>query len=260
MDIKKVKTIFFSPGRKTGNIASIFSRHLGYEFNRYDITSYKKRNTKVELLPDEVVVFAYPVYGGRVPEIMVKQLEDISFNNNLAVIIAVYGNRAYEDALLEMQDLLEEKGVKVVAAAALIANHSIMRKVAEGRPNEKDLEILEDFAKKVRNKIDILESFEVLEKIKLPGNYPYRKYNGIPLKPKGNKKCTACGACVNNCPVNAIPKENPRYTDKTKCITCMGCHVICPQNARHLNKILHFLSEIPFKKKHGARKEPDIFV
>lgn len=260
MDIKKVKTIFFSPGRKTGNIASIFSRHLGYDYERYDITSYKKRDTKIELASDEVAVFAYPVYGGRVADIMVKQLENIVFNNNIAVVLAVYGNRAYEDALLEMQDLLEAKGVKVAAAGAFIANHSIMRKVAAGRPDEKDMEILEDFAKKVRNKIDNLESFEKLEKLKLPGNYPYRKYNGIPLKPKGNRKCVACGACVNNCPVNAIPKENPRYTDKSKCITCMGCAAICPQNARHLNKILHFLSEIPFKKKHGARKEPDIFV
>ena len=60
--------------------------------------------------------------------------------------------------------------------------------------------------------------------------------------------------------MNAIPKENPRYTDKSKCITCMGCHVICPHNARHLNVVLHELSEIPFKMKHGKRKEPDIFV
>ena len=226
MDIKKVKTIFFSPGRKTGNIASIFSRHLGYDYERYDITSYKKRGTKIELASDEVAVFAYPVYGGRVVDIMVNQLENIVFNNNIAVVLAVYGNRAYEDALLEMQDLLEAKGVKVIAAGAFIANHSIMRKVAAGRPDEKDMEILEDFAKKVRNKIDNLESFEKLEKLKLPGNHPYRKYNGIPLKPKGNRKCVACGACVANCPMNAIPKENPRYTDKSKCITCMGCHVI----------------------------------
>ena len=73
MDIKKVKTIFFSPGRKTGNIASIFSRHLGYDYERYDITSYKKRDTKIELASDEVAVFAYPVYGGRVVDIMVSR-------------------------------------------------------------------------------------------------------------------------------------------------------------------------------------------
>ena len=159
-----------------------------------------------------------------------------------------------------MQDLLEAKGVKVIAAAAFIANHSIMRKVAVGRPDSKDMEILEEFAKKVRSKIDNLESIEKLEKLKLPGNYPYRKYNGIPLKPKGNRKCVACGACVANCPMNAIPKENPRYTDKSKCITCMGCHVICPHNARHLNVLLHELSEIPFKMKYGKRKEPDTFM
>ena len=59
MEIKKAKTIFFSPGRKTGNIASVFSRHLGYDYERYDITSFRKRNTKVELLPNEIVIFAY---------------------------------------------------------------------------------------------------------------------------------------------------------------------------------------------------------
>lgn len=260
MDITKAKTVFFSPGRKTGKIASIFSRHLGYEFERYDITSYKKRNTKIELNSDDVVIFAYPVYGGRVVDIMVKQLDNIIFNNNFAIVLAVYGNRAYEDALLEMQDLLEARGCKVAAAGAFIANHSIMRKVAVGRPDEKDMEILEDFARKVRSKIDNIKSFDELEKLKLPGNFPYRKYNGIPLKPKGNKNCIACGACVENCPVNAIPKENPRYTDKSKCITCMGCHVICPQNARHLNIILHEISEIPFKMKYGKRKEPDTFI
>lgn len=260
MDIKKAKTVFFSPGRKTGKIASTFSRFLGIEFERYDITSYKKRNTKIELNNGELVIFAYPVYGGRVVDIMVNQLENITFNNNSAVILAVYGNRAYEDALLEMQDLLEAKGVKVAGAGAFIANHSIMRKVAVGRPDEKDMAILEDFANKVKNKLNKINSFDELEKLKLPGNYPYRKYNGIPLKPKGNKKCVACGACVENCPMNAIPKENPRYTDKSKCITCMGCHVICPHNARHLNVVLHELSEIPFKLKYGKRKEPDIFI
>ncbi len=240
MEIKKSKSVFFSPARKTGDITSLFVSSLGYDTEKYNITSYKKRDTSVEFSSNDLAVFAYPVYGGRVPDIMIKQLEKITSDNTPAVIIAVYGNRAYEDALLEMQNILSEKGFIVIAAAAFIANHSIMTKVAVNRPDNKD----------------ILET----EKLNLPGDFPYREYNGIPLKPTGDSKCTACGACVQNCPVNAIPAENPRKTDKTKCITCMGCAAICPQNARHLNKILHFLSEIPFKKKYGARKEPDIFV
>ena len=135
-----------------------------------------------------------------------------------------------------------------------------MTKVAVNRPDEKDNEKIKDFADKVKNKIKNINNISNEKKLNLYGSFPYREYNGIPLKPKGDSKCTACGACVQNCPVNAIMAENPKVTDKTKCITCMGCAAICPQNARHLNKILHFLSEIPFKKKHGARKEPDIFI
>lgn len=159
-----------------------------------------------------------------------------------------------------MQNILSEKGFIVIAAAAFIANHSIMTKVAVNRPDAQDNEKIKDFAERVKNKLKNIENILETEKLNLPGNFPYREYNGIPLKPTGDSKCTACGACVQNCPVNAIPAENPRKTDKTKCITCMGCAAICPQNARHLNKILHFLSELPFKKKYGARKEPDIFV
>lgn len=260
MEILKSKSIFFSPARKTGDITSLFVSSLGYDIEKYNITSYKKRDTSVEFSSNDLAVFAYPVYGGRVPEIMVKQLDKMKADNTPAVIIAVYGNRAYEDALLEMQNLAKDKGFIVIAAAAFIANHSIMTEVAVNRPDDKDKEKIKDFAAAVKEKIKKIEDIKNIEHLQLPGDYPYRKYNGIPLKPTGDSKCTACGACVQNCPVNAIVAENPRKTDKTKCITCMGCAAICPQDARHLNKILHFLSEIPFKKKYGARKEPDIFV
>ena len=260
MEISKSKSVFFSPARKTGDITSLFVSSLVYEIEKYNITSYKKRDTAVNFLSNDLAVFAYPVYGGRVPDIMIKQLEKMKSNNTPAVIIAVYGNRAYEDALLEMQNILSEKGFIVIAAAAFIANHSIMTKVAVNRPDAQDNEKIKDFAERVKNKLKNIENILDIEKLNLPGNFPYREYNGIPLKPTGDSKCTSCCACVQNCPVNAIMAENPRKTDKTKCITCMGCAAICPQNARHLNKILHFLSEIPFKKKYGARKEPDIFV
>lgn len=260
MEILKSKSVFFSPARKTGEIVSHFVSYLGYDAEKYNITSYKKRDTSVNFSSNDLAVFAYPVYGGRVPDIMVKQLDKMKADNTPAVIIAVYGNRAYEDALLEMQNLAKDKGFIVIAAAAFIANHSIMTEVAVNRPDDKDKEKIKDFAAAVKEKIKNIEDIKNIEYLQLPGDYPYRKYNGIPLKPTGDSKCTACGACVQNCPVNAIMAENPRKTDKTKCITCMGCAAICPQNARHLNKILHFLSEIPFKKKYGARKEPDIFV
>ena len=106
MEILKSKSVFFSPARKTGDITSLFVSSLGYEIEKYNITSYKKRDTSVEFSSNDLAVFAYPVYGGRVPDIMISQLEKMKSNNTTAVIIAVYGNRAYEAALLEMQNIL----------------------------------------------------------------------------------------------------------------------------------------------------------
>lgn len=257
MVINKVKGVFFSPAKHTQKIITHFLKSLPFETEKYDITSYKKRSLAVKFEENELAVFAYPVYGGRVPSIVINQLDRMFSSNTPAVVIAVYGNRAYEDALLEMKNELIKHNFNPVAAAAFIANHSIMNKVAVNRPDESDLEIIKQFAEKVTEKLSNNSSFQDLY---VKGNFPYRKYNGIPLKPFGDRKCVKCGACVSNCPVNAIPADNPRKTDKNLCITCMGCAAVCPTKARHLNNLIHELSEIPFKMKHGKRKEPEIFL
>ena len=83
----------------------------------------------------------------------------------------------------------------------------------------------------------------------------------MPLKPSIIKdKCDLCGACVINCPVNAIPKENPMITDKKKCISCMGCHIICTRQARKINVVLYELCEFPFRHMYNKRKEPEQFI
>ena len=48
-------------------------------------------------------------------------------------------------------------------------------------------------------------------------------------------KCTGCGLCIRECPVNAIfMKEGKAEIDMDKCIRCGKCHDVCPQEAvRH---------------------------
>ena len=62
------------------------------------------------------------------------------------------------------------------------------------------------------------------------------------------------------CPTNAIPQENPRMTDESKCISCMRCIAVCPQNARKINPLKLFLSIRAFKEKCETRKEPELFI
>jgi len=50
-----------------------------------------------------------PVYAGRVPALAVERLKGIKTSGVKCVIVAVYGNRAYEDALVEMQDVATER-------------------------------------------------------------------------------------------------------------------------------------------------------
>lgn len=261
MVIHKVKSIFFSPGRKTSKVTSVLTNSLNITCEKYNITGYNKRNLHIKVNHDELAVFASPVYGGRIPTLVADEFRNIRGSNTPAVIIAVYGNGSYGDALLEMQEILENNNFKVIAAGAYVANHSIMRRVAVNRPDEKDEEVIKQFANKVKEKLESIKDINKISTLRVKGKYPYRRYPGMPLKPSIIKqKCDLCGACVINCPVNAIPKDNPMITDKKKCISCMGCHIICTRQARKINVVLYELCEFPFRHMYNKRKEPEQFI
>mgnify|MGYP000506121347 CR=1 FL=1 len=67
-----------------------------------------------------------------------KRLGMMKGNQARAVLVCVYGNRAYEDTLIELKDVADKAGFVPAAAVATIAEHSIMHKFAAGRPDETD--------------------------------------------------------------------------------------------------------------------------
>lgn len=47
-----------------------------------------------------------------------------------------------------------------------------------------------------------------------------------------NADCIACGACVEECPVNAISEGEGKYEiDAETCISCGACAGACPVGA-----------------------------
>ena len=48
---------------------------------------------------------------------------------------------------------------------------------------------------------------------------------------KISEKCTACGDCKPECPVDAISEGNPYKIDPEICADCGTCESICPENA-----------------------------
>lgn len=253
-----VSQIIFSPTGGTKQVADILTKAWGMSVNEIDLTNAETDYAAFSLKKDDLAVIAVPSYGGRVPSLAAERISKISGNQAQCVIVCVYGNRAYEDTLIELKDIAEKSGFKVIAAVAAIAEHSIMHQYAAGRPDSKDKQELQDFAKKILEKVNsgVAETFT----LQIPGNHPYKKAGGAGLVPKADNKCTNCGLCAESCPAQAISKGNIKTADSKKCISCMRCVVKCPQSARKVNGVMVSVAALAMKKVCSIRKENELYI
>ena len=187
---KKITAAYFSPTgtskRIARAIAGAMAAALNMETADFPLTLPSDRKKP---LPDfgggGALVLALPVYAGRVPAIAEPIIQKLSGRGAPVVAAAVYGNRDYDDALLEMSDILSARGFQVAAAGAFIGEHSLSKKVGGGRPDAGDLKAAENFGKAAAEKIanNSFGNFEI------KGKRPYRERPAAaPFSPKTDKK------------------------------------------------------------------------
>ncbi|MDH6305169.1 ferredoxin [Parabacteroides sp. PF5-5] len=258
MKTENIKLVYFSATNTTQKIVRHISTQLDGDIKEYNITR-QAPEAEVVLDNSDLLIVGMPVYAGRIPAITLPALHQFKGNGTPAIIVCVYGNREYDDALLELKDVVEANGFKVVSAGAFIAQHSIFPQVGTERPDKKDMESITEFAQKSKQIIDSIDGLDTLHEIIPKGNRPYKVPGKLPLQPSGNRKCTACGTCVKQCPAQAIAADTPRKTDKEKCIACGRCIVVCPADARHFGGLLYKVAGRKFVKAHSARKDPEFY-
>lgn len=256
MRCSRVVQCCFSPSRTTGTVARLFSDALPGEKEAIDLLRHPLEKEKT-IPEDTLLVVAVPVYSGRVPAVCAQQIARLKGKGAPAVALAVYGNRDYDDALLELTDILTENGFNVVGAGAFIARHSIFPRVAAGRPDDKDTKRIREFAAACLAK---LESGVAGSPVNVKGNRPYREAGQVPLKPAVDARCNGCGACVRVCPTRALTRGKPPARDAAACISCAACIAVCPQHAQAFRGVMYALAGCMFSRKNKGRKEPEYFV
>lgn len=270
---KKINTMYFSATGTTEKIICGIAREISEKIDSkitidsVNFTLPESRNQQVSFAEEDIVIIGVPVYAGRIPNVLLKYLNSIKGNGALAISVVVYGNRNYDDALIELKDILELNGFRVIAAGAFIGEHSFSKTLGQNRPDEKDMAAVCNFANKIYTKLKAEDKFET---IAVKGNKPYRKYykpknkEGIPVDirkvtPRTNSNCNDCKLCVSACPMGSID-----FNDVSKfngiCIKCGACIKKCPNNAKYYDDEDYLRHKYELEIDFASRKEPELFI
>lgn len=265
MKTEALKLVCFSPTGTTKTVIKSIARGIRHPSEELiDITQPEDREHNLITGRNELLVVAVPVYMGRVPSVLTDWLNSIKADNTPTVCVVVYGNRAFDDALLELKDFLVNCGSKLIAGAAFIGEHSFSSTdlpSSLGRPDLNDLQLAESFGRKIKETVNSVSFVKTVNNIEVPGNFPYGgtkqlwHLDFIAV----NDDCKQCGVCSSGCPVGAIDIEDSRVINIDKCTLCCACIKHCPQNAKTMKsgpmkdaaiRCTNFIE----------RKEPELFL
>lgn len=232
--MKHLKIFCFSPCGKTAVVADTVAKRvaarMGLDVTWADYTTPVKRSQIAAIQPDDIVLWATPVYAGKTPNVMLPFVREyMRGNGNPVIMLATFGNRSFDNALAEMASVVRAGGMKPVAAAAVVAEHAFAPDLGSGRPSADDKREMEMFA----DAIELSEEVRFVPGLADAPYYQPLKEDGAPARflkalPQVNAEvCTHCGKCVKLCPVGSIRIDKmPSFS--SPCIKCMACVKCCP--------------------------------
>ena len=267
MNIGSITLVYFSPTRTTKQIIESIARGIqNQSIMHVDLTLPIVKEQEVREFNEELVIIGAPVYSGRIPADAVSRLQKLKANNTLAVVVVVYGNRAYEDALVELRDLAIKAGFKPIAGGAFIGEHSFNTQetpIAKGRPDVKDLKKALEFGEKIQALMEEYGGSKDIPHLQVPGKCPYKErgQRSEVISPiTKEEQCILCGDCVEVCPTAAITINTVVMTKQEECILCCACVKNCPTNARVMKHPWFKKTAIWLSMNYSERRSPELYL
>jgi len=269
MNIETLNLLYFSPTQTTKKVLNAMAEGFNPEAVRQsDLTlpdSVRSKEPGEQIRIDEgLTIIGAPVYAGRVAPVAADRIRRFKADGSPAVLVVLYGNREFEDALRELKDLAVEAGFRPMAGGAFIGEHSFADSkfpIARRRPDQEDLKKCSEFGALIKERIRQINSIDNLPIAEFPGNYPYRDaHSWKDTSPETLEDlCSRCETCVSVCPTAAIVLKDKILTETGTCIVCCACVKNCPTGARVMkDPQVVAIAEWLWQNYH-KRKEPQIF-